>query len=659
MLRLVAIRAASVYAGALMWDFLDGGLELRVEDDAGSTTTVNLNANFLRDRCSSSECVDLDSYQPLHDVHFQPTELSLQGIEQVPEDLNKVIVTFSDGVKSEYALSRLAGEVVEGRCSFTQRGDEESLHGVVKYPAIHVWNATLVTPPVFHYDYPHSISGAKMDLSGEKIYGNRDQLVATLLSAGIALMVDVPKEEGFCTRFGNVISTVRPTEWGKEFNVRTMPDLSDVVKKDLAYTPLAIGMHTDNPYRDPMPDFQMLHQIEGCECEMGVDFCEDCHVENLFVDGFFVAMKLRREDPEAFRILTEIPVRWENNGGDGQAQMIVNAPHIELETGDENNAPCNFPDGGGICIKGLRFSSKSGGYAPLITPKSRSDAFFAARRKFSSMLAAENYRIKIAMRPGQMVIFDNRRVLHSRSYIHSPKKARYVQGCYINRDGLFYTYTRSKNNEPRWTALDNADKKAFDRMGEAYGEHVDSQISSIFLNLFETQKGRRLGQPVDLYEHGIQAASRALRGGEDADVVVMSLFHDLTESLASKNHGVAAAALMEPYLSPKVTWMLQKHEIFQGHYYFHHFGMDRNIRDKLYKDHEFFEDTVRWCEQYDQRSFDPSYPSFPLTHFKSYIDEVFSRKPFWWDPENPMANVVSKTRETTIQCDDCGLNATL
>ena len=124
----------------------------------------------------------------------------------------------------------------------------------------------------------------------------------------------------------------------------------------------------------------------------------------------------------------------------------------------------------------------------------------------------------------------------------------------------------------------------------------------------------------------------------------MSLLHDMTETTATKNHGGVAAAFMEPYLSPKVTWMLQKHEIFQGHYYFHYFGQDRNVREKLYKDHEYYEDLVQWCQNYDQRSFDPSYPSFPLTYFKKYIDEVFSRKPYWQDPK--MTNICSSPETT-------------
>lgn len=74
-----------------------------------------------------------------------------------------------------------------------------------------------------------------------------------------------------------------------------------------SYTPKGIGLHTDNPYRDPMPDFQLLHQIDGCECPNDRYPCPPkCNVPNQFVDAFAVALHLRETDFEAFRLLTEV-----------------------------------------------------------------------------------------------------------------------------------------------------------------------------------------------------------------------------------------------------------------------------------------------------------------------------------------------------------------
>merc|ERR1712183_1099481 len=98
-----------------------------------------------------------------------------------------------------------------------------------------------------------------------------------------------------------------------------------------------------------------------------------------------------------------------------------------------------------------------------------------------------------------------------------------------------------------------------------------------------------LGQPVDLMEHGLQTATRAYRGGESADIIVMSLFHDMTESIVAKNHGKAVAAMLEPYLSERALWMVEHHEIFQGYYYFHHFDPETtDKRQECCAGHEYY-----------------------------------------------------------------------
>merc|ERR1711972_1166527 len=111
------------------------------------------------------------------------------------------------------------------------------------------------------------------------------------------------------------------------------------------------------------------------------------------------------------------------------------------------------------CIGRIRMSAKSGGYAPVLAPE-LSAQFFAARRKFSAMLAAPEHTIRYYLKPGQLIIFGNRRVLHSRSQVVSDTP-RFLQGCYINRDGLHYYFTKSQvlNPMPRYTAWADATKR--------------------------------------------------------------------------------------------------------------------------------------------------------------------------------------------------------
>ena len=180
--------------------------------------------------------------------------------------------------------------------------------------------------------------------------------------------------------------------------------------------------------------------------------------------------------------------------------------------------------------------------------------------------------------------------------------------------------------------------------------------------------------------------------------MVVSLLHDITETIAAKNHGEAVAGILAPFVGPDAAWLLRHHEVFQGHYYFHHFGGDRNARDKLLahdatgvywgelgaadrppprkaagaaaaagataeaiaaKTAAEAEDaalaralarsalerrwnaTARWCHLYDQASFDPSYASEPLAHFEPLLRRVLGRAPYWWDPTHPKRAAVT------------------
>lgn len=120
------------------------------------------------------------------------------------------------------------------------------------------------------------------------------------------------------------------------------------------------------------------------------------------------------------------------------------------------------------------------------------------------------------------------------------------------------------------------------------------------------------------YEHSLQAATRAHRAGEDEEVVVAALLHDVGDVLAPANHSEVAAAMLRPYVSNRVYWIIKHHGLFQGYYYNHHFGEDRNARDR-YKDHRWYDDTVRFCHDYDQVSFDPGYDPEPLEFFKPLV----------------------------------------
>ncbi|MEM9616410.1 MAG: phosphohydrolase [Pseudomonadota bacterium] len=130
------------------------------------------------------------------------------------------------------------------------------------------------------------------------------------------------------------------------------------------------------------------------------------------------------------------------------------------------------------------------------------------------------------------------------------------------------------------------------------------------------------GFPVDRLTHCRQTATRAFQDGRDEEYVVCALLHDIGDTLGAYNHPDIAAAILKPFVSEANHWMVEKHGIFQGYYFFHYLGMDRDMRDN-FRDHPHFQHTAEFCEKYDQTAFDPNYESMPLEAFEPMVMKMF------------------------------------
>lgn len=162
-----------------------------------------------------------------------------------------------------------------------------------------------------------------------------------------------------------------------------------------------------------------------------------------------------------------------------------------------------------------------------------------------------------------------------------------------------------------------------DKHEKKYIEGTADRILKFMSGLTETLEGYQVSR----LEHSLQSATRALRAGENEEIIVAALLHDIGDELAPLNHSEYAAAVLKPYVSEKTHWIVEKHGEFQLYYYAHHLGGDRNKREK-YKNHKYYQATIDFCEKYDQSSFDPSYNSLPLEHFEPMVRKIFSRKPY-------------------------------
>ena len=178
-----------------------------------------------------------------------------------------------------------------------------------------------------------------------------------------------------------------------------------------------------------------------------------------------------------------------------------------------------------------------------------------------------------------------------------------------------------------FTEMRNGSREDYELL-EKYEKNFERKTADRLLKYLASQTTTLEGYQITSLEHSLQAATRAYKNGESEEMVVATLLHDIGDDLAPMNHSQYAASIIRPYVSEKTYWIILHHGLFQTYYSAHHLGGDRNARDK-FKDHKYYQDTVDFCEKYDQSSFDPNYKSMSLEEFEPMVKKIFDRKPFY------------------------------
>ena len=218
---------------------------------------------------------------------------------------------------------------------------------------------------------------------------------------GFVIIKNVPTEINYIVKFANSIGSVRRTNFGEHFNVKSKSN-----PNDLAYTTLHLSPHTDNPYRNPVPCIQLLHCIES-EVSGGL---------STLVDGYTVTENLKKEDPEAYKILSEVKVRFKFTD-----KSVVLEDWSELIHLDENKE-----------FKQVRFSPRLD-YVPMLE-KNKLDLYYKSRKKLSDLYNSKDNRIEFKLTSKDLMMMDNYRVLHGRTKFDPSEGKRFLQGCYIDFD---------------------------------------------------------------------------------------------------------------------------------------------------------------------------------------------------------------------------------
>ena len=162
-------------------------------------------------------------------------------------------------------------------------------------------------------------------------------------------------------------------------------------------------------------------------------------------------------------------------------------------------------------------------------------------------------------------------------------------------------------------------------IGEAM-KKANEPLADDVLALLQQNERIDLGYKVTRLEHSLQAATHAHQDGQDEEMVVAALLHDVGDTIAPFNHAEVAAGILRPYVSQKAYWVVKHHGLFQTYYYNHLFDRDRNERDR-YKGHPHYQACADFCAKYDQNAFDPGFEAMPLAAFEPMVRRIFARTP--------------------------------
>ena len=327
---------------------------------------------WLRERANGDTFVDKSTQQRL----FDPTELQ-NNIEIASLNLSNeyLEISFNDGVHTKLVIENILRE-------FSNINDVKNINKVK-------WDSSLKNFNNFEFK--------------DNFFEEKEMLKALVnfYQYGFVIFKKVPTKNNFIVNFANSIGSIRRTNFGEYFNVKSKPN-----PNDLAYTSLPLAPHTDNPYRNPVPCIQMLHCIEN-EVSGGL---------STLVDGFTVSEQLKKDFPDYYKILTEIKVRFQFID---QSVILENwAEMIQLDEIGE--------------FKQVRFSPRLD-FVPLMDKK-KLELFYSARKKISELYNSDNYRIEFKLQPGDLLMMDNYRLLHGRTTYDANEGNRFLQGCYIDYD---------------------------------------------------------------------------------------------------------------------------------------------------------------------------------------------------------------------------------
>lgn len=240
------------------------------------------------------------------------------------------------------------------------------------------------------------------------------KMLSQLSEDGVSLVKNVPfDDEENVGKVGRRLGPLQETIYGVFFDVISLPSPINI-----AYSDVELGLHMDLMYYESPPGLQLLHCLKfDPEVEGG---------DSVFLDSFHVAEELRKQFPDDFENLVRIPATFQkvHFERDYPVKLIYKRPHIVLNPDKE--------------IVAVNWSPPFEG--TLFVPEEDVEPYFKAYRTFTKMLNESPIQKSVKLVPGDLVCFNNRRILHGRKSFKLNGGMRHLKGVYVNIDEFRNTF---------------------------------------------------------------------------------------------------------------------------------------------------------------------------------------------------------------------------
>ncbi|XP_060073372.1 gamma-butyrobetaine dioxygenase-like [Ylistrum balloti] len=339
-------------------------------------------AVWLRHHCSCAECVSAATKQVLIEIDMLPLDIKVTDVIIAENGNDKVRIQWDDGHVGEFSSIFLRNSCYS-ELSLKQKKDATK-------------------PLLYKEETLLSVTYADCEADEQNVY----RLLKYVNEHGVALIRDAPVKDDLLLEFlPKHIAPLVENSYGKIYDVMYMRDPTN-----LAYTRRKLQFHMDLVYYESVPGLLVHHCLKFDESLIGG--------ENNFVDMFAVCEEFRETNPEEFKTLCTIPSPFSRDhfSRERPVHLLMKRPVIQLNHDEE--------------IIGIYWNPSAAGVLEIAEDKVTD--YYRAYQLFARAISNFHTKTEIRLKPGDILVFNNRRMVHNRKAFTAGNGDRHLKGCFID-----------------------------------------------------------------------------------------------------------------------------------------------------------------------------------------------------------------------------------